>query len=140
MNHLSPGYYIKMSKSNRLYGKMRFISLLERFMQSVYCIKYIIGDIVTFWRFKEVRTMKNMFRIAALVTILNANTVFAASNAGVGGEGLGLIGWIFIGFIAVIITFQLIPSLVVFGSMLVAIFGKAGNDERVTAHGEADKT
>ena len=109
-------------------------------MQSVYCIKYITGDIESFWRFKEVRTMKNMFRIAALVTILNANTVFAASNAGLGGEGLGLIGWIFIGFMAVIITFQLIPAMIMFRSILVAILGKAGNNERVTFHGEADKT
>ena len=84
--------------------------------------------------------MKSTLRIAALVAILNANTVFAASKAGVGGEGLGLIGWIFIGFIAVIITFQLIPAMIMFRSILVAIFGKAGNDERVTAHGEADKT
>ena len=80
--------------------------------------------------------MKNMFRVAALVIILNANTVFAASNAGVGGGGIGLIGWIFIAFIAVVITFQLIPSLIVFGSMLVSIFGKAGNHERVTNHGK----
>jgi len=109
-------------------------------MQSVYCIKYITGDIESFWRFKEVRTMKNMFRIAALVTILNANTVFAASNAGLGSEGLGLIGWIFIGFMAVIITFQLIPAMIMFRSILVAILGKAGNNERVTFHGEADKT
>ncbi|MCD6150318.1 MAG: hypothetical protein J7J70_01500 [Deltaproteobacteria bacterium] len=82
--------------------------------------------------------MKNTLRIAALVTILNAGTVFAASNAGLGGGGIGLIGWIFIAFIAVVITFQLIPSLIVFGSMLVSIFGKAGNHEKVTDHGKAD--
>ena len=138
VNFLSHDYHIKTSKSNRLDNKMRFISLLERFMQSVYCIKYIAGDIKTFWRFKEVRTMKNTLRIAALVTILNASTVFAASNAGLGGGGIGLIGWIFIAFIAVVITFQLIPSLIVFGSMLVSIFGKAGNHEKVTDHGKAD--
>jgi hypothetical protein len=106
-------------------------------MRSVYCTKHITGDIETFWGFKEVRTMKNTLRIAALVTILNANTVFAASNAGVGG---GLIGWIFIAFFAVVITFQLIPSMIMFRSILVAIFGKAGNNERFTVHGEADKT
>ena len=78
--------------------------------------------------------MKNTFRIITLIAILHASTVFAAS--GVGGGGIGLIGWIFIAFIAVIITFQLIPSLVVFGSMLVSIFGKAGKHERVTNHGE----
>jgi len=74
--------------------------------------------------------MKNTFRIIALMAILHANSVFAASGT-VDGS-IGLIGWIFIGFMALIVAFQLIPSLMMFGSLIAAAFGKAEKNEEVT--------
>jgi len=74
--------------------------------------------------------MKNTLCITALVTMLNANTVFAATGAE--AAGISLSGWIFIGFMAVIIIFQTVPCLMMFGSMMAALFGKTGSHERVT--------
>lgn len=78
--------------------------------------------------------MKNTVRIVTLMTTLYASSAFAASGAE--GGGIGLIGWIFIGFFAVIVAFQLIPSLALFGSMMTAIFGKAGKHGKVTGNGK----
>ena len=74
--------------------------------------------------------MKNTLRIVALVTMLNANTVFAATGAET--AAISLMGWAFIGFMAVIITLQFVPCLMMFGSMMVALFGKTGNHEQIT--------
>ncbi len=78
--------------------------------------------------------MKNIFCIATLVTILHANSVFAASGAE--GGGIGLIGWVFIGFGALIIAFQFVPAVMMFGSMMAAIFGKAKTPEGVADDGK----
>lgn len=74
--------------------------------------------------------MKTTFRIITLMVILHANSVFAANGAQ--GGGISLVGWIFIGFMAVIIIFQSIPAVMLFGSMMAGIFGKAKNRKRVT--------
>ncbi len=79
--------------------------------------------------------MKNTVRVVTLMTLLCASSAFAASGAESGG--IGLIGWIFIGVIAAIVAFQLIPAMVLFGSMLVAIFGKAKNHGRATENGKS---
>ena len=84
---------------------------------------------------KEVRTMKNRVWIITLMALLYAGSAFAAN--GTEGGGIGLIGWVFIGFVAAVVAFQLIPSLILFGSMLVAIFGKAKNHKRVTDNGKS---
>ena len=78
--------------------------------------------------------MKNTFRIVTLMTVLYANSAFAANGAE--GAGFSLIGWIFVGFLAVIVACQFVPSLVMFGSMMVGVFGKAKNQEGVTDNGE----
>ena len=80
--------------------------------------------------------MKNTLRIVTLVTVLNATTAFAATGAE--GAGIGLVGWAFIGFMALIVTLQFVPAVIMFGSMMVAIFGKAGNQEKVLDNGEVD--
>ncbi len=82
--------------------------------------------------------MKNTFRIVTLITILYANSAFAAS--GVEGGGIGLIGWIFIGFMALIIACQFIPSMFMFGSMMTGIFGKAKNHEIVTGNKKSNNS
>ena len=73
--------------------------------------------------------MKNTFRIVTLMTVLYANSAFAATGAE--GSGFSLIGWIFLGFLALIVTLQFVPALIMFGSMMVGIFGKAKDHERV---------
>ena len=80
--------------------------------------------------------MKNTFRIVALMTVLNATSALAASGAE--GGGFSLIGWIFIGFLATIVALQFVPALIMFGSMMVGVFGKAKNQERVTNNGTPD--
>ncbi len=73
--------------------------------------------------------MKNTFRIIALMTILQANSAFAASGAEV--SELGLVGWIFLGFLALIVAVQFVPALIMIGSMLAGVFGKAKDHEGV---------
>ena len=73
--------------------------------------------------------MKNTLRIVTLMTVLYANSAFAATGAE--GSGFSLIGWIFLGFLALIVTLQFVPALIMFGSMMVGIFGKAKDHERV---------
>ncbi|MCK5539948.1 MAG: hypothetical protein KAI69_03390 [Deltaproteobacteria bacterium] len=75
--------------------------------------------------------MKNTFCIATLIAIMQANSAFAATGAE--GSGFSLIGWIFLGFLAVIITLQFVPALIMFGSMMMGIFGKAKSHGRETA-------
>ena len=82
--------------------------------------------------------MKSTFRIVTLIAILHANSVFAASGAE--GGRIGLIGWIFIGFMAVIIAFQFIPAVMMFGSMMAAIFGKARSHGKVMSNEKSDNS
>ena len=51
---------------------------------------------------------------------------------------IGLIGWLFIGFFAAIIVFQLVPSLVVLGSLLAGIFGSAKTYREVQGNGKVN--
>lgn len=66
--------------------------------------------------------MKTTLRtiVAMLVT---ASAAFAAGGAE--SEGNGLLVTLFLGFGALIIVFQLVPGLVLFGSMIKALFAKA---------------
>ena len=79
--------------------------------------------------------MKNTLRIIALAVVLQAGSAFAAGGAE--GGGISLIGWIFIGFLAVVFTMQLIPSVFMFGSMMRGVFGKNGQ-ETVSGNGKAN--
>ncbi len=73
--------------------------------------------------------MKNILRIATLMTFLYANSAFAASGAE--ASEFGLVGWIFIGFLALIVTLQFVPALIMLGSMMVGFFGKAKSREGI---------
>jgi hypothetical protein len=76
--------------------------------------------------------MKNTLRIVTLMTVLYANSAFAAT--GTETAGFSLIGWIFLGFMAVIVTLQFVPSLIMFGSMMAGIFGKAKDLKEVKSN------
>jgi hypothetical protein len=82
--------------------------------------------------------MKNTLRIITLMTILHAGSAFAASGAE--GSGISLVGWIFIGFMGVVIAFQFIPAVVMFGSMMRAVFGKVRNQKRVAENGKSNNS
>ena len=66
--------------------------------------------------------MKNTLRIVALMTIMYESTAFAAT--GTNFSEFGLVGWMFIGFLALIVTLQFVPALIMLGSMMVGVFEK----------------
>ncbi|MCD6534727.1 MAG: hypothetical protein J7L25_11750 [Deltaproteobacteria bacterium] len=82
--------------------------------------------------------MKNTLRIVTLLVMLQASSVFAASSAESGG--IGIIGWLFIGFMAVIVAFQFIPSAMMFGSMMAGLFGKTKKHEEVLNNGKVNNS
>ncbi len=82
--------------------------------------------------------MKNTFRIITILATLQASTAFAAT--GVGGGGISIIGWIFIGFLGIVITFQFIPCLIMFGSMMASIFGKANTGKSAVENGKINNS
>ncbi|MCD6292933.1 MAG: hypothetical protein J7M09_05700 [Deltaproteobacteria bacterium] len=82
--------------------------------------------------------MKNTLRIVTLLAFLQATSVFAAD--GLTGGGIGLIGWLFIGFMAVIVAFQFIPSIMMFGSMMLGLFGKAKSPKEVLNNGKTNNS
>lgn len=75
--------------------------------------------------------MKNVLSITTLVAILNASSAFAAT--GFESSDFSLIGWIFFGFLALIVTLQFIPAIMMFGSMMVGIFSKGKEHEEITS-------
>ncbi len=72
--------------------------------------------------------MKNTLRIVTLMTVLYANSAFAATGAQ-GGSEFGLIGWLFIGFLALIACLQIVPALMLIGSMVAGILGAVNNQK-----------
>lgn len=74
--------------------------------------------------------MKTLTR--ALAGLAAATPAFAAAGNEAGGGGMLL--YLFIGFAALIVVFQAVPSLVLFGTMLKEIFsialGKIGAKEK----------
>lgn len=76
--------------------------------------------------------MKTTLKIACLAAILGAGNLYAATTAGKGGE-IGVAGWLFIGFMALIVVMQLIPAVMMFGSMMSAIFTRTKKLEGLSA-------
>ncbi len=68
--------------------------------------------------------MKIMMKIFAAI-IMTATPALASSDPEI-MDG-GLLVFLFLGFGALIVVLQLIPSLMLFGSMLKGLFGGAGN-------------
>ncbi|OGP84411.1 MAG: hypothetical protein A2V87_09605 [Deltaproteobacteria bacterium RBG_16_58_17] len=63
--------------------------------------------------------------IIALVTVMMVKTVPALASSGQETMGPSLLLLLFFGFGALIVVCQLIPSLVLFCSMMKGLFGKA---------------
>jgi hypothetical protein len=70
--------------------------------------------------------MKIMMTIVTLmVTVIGISPGLASSDPETTGSGLLVL--LFLGFIGLIVAFQLIPSLILFGSMIKGLFGTAGS-------------
>lgn len=74
--------------------------------------------------------MKTTLRIAAIATIMQAHNVLAAT--GLHGADISLAGWLFIGFMTLIVAMQLVPALLMFGSMMSAIFTRTKKVEKLS--------
>lgn len=66
--------------------------------------------------------MKTLTNIIAMLLIACSSAIAAS---GAESEGNGLLVTLFLGFGALIIAFQLVPGLILFGSMLKGIFSKS---------------
>jgi hypothetical protein len=64
-----------------------------------------------------------MILVAVMVTMIGMTPVLASSDPEAAGSGL--LVFLFLGFIGLIVAFQLIPSLILFGSMIKGLFGAA---------------
>ena len=73
----------------------------------------------------------------SMIVLLGTGSAYAATGSRSGGLGLGAI--IFLGFLAAIVLLQLLPGLVLFGSLIAALFSKAAKKRSVAAAEEVGK-
>ena len=66
--------------------------------------------------------------LATMITLIAASTAFAASGAET--EGSGLLVALFLGIGALVIVFQLLPGLTLFGSMIRGLFSGKSAESR----------
>lgn len=64
--------------------------------------------------------MKSIFTNSAGIVLLMAGTAFAGSGADAGENGW--LWMLFLGFAALIVVFQLVPSVILLGAMLKGLF------------------
>ena len=76
---------------------------------------------------------------AAIISLLIAGTQSLASANGGNGEGLGLMATFFIAFGILIIIFQLVPGLLLFGGMVKGLFSPTGKKSSEALAGSSDK-
>ena len=81
--------------------------------------------------------MKTIFRTAA-VTLAWTVPVLAANGSE--ADESGLLAILFLGFGALVLVFQLIPGLVLFGTMLKELFTPAPRKAPATATEESEET
>ncbi len=63
--------------------------------------------------------MKTM-KLLATMLISSTSAVHAATSAQ--GEGTGILTYLFLGFFALIIVFQLVPAMILFAGMMKGLF------------------
>ncbi|KIH75463.1 hypothetical protein GFER_16870 [Geoalkalibacter ferrihydriticus DSM 17813] len=65
-----------------------------------------------------------------LIVLVGATSAFAASGGEL--EGASLVTKIFFGFFALIVATQLIPGLILLGSLLKGLFGKSARQAKLS--------
>jgi hypothetical protein len=80
--------------------------------------------------------MKSILSNSAAIIFMIAGSAFADNGAGAAENGW--LWMLFLGFGALIVAFQLVPSMILFGAMLKGIFSPAANDSATA--GEANGT
>lgn len=81
--------------------------------------------------------MKTTIRTLTAILALSSPAL-AASSAD--SEGNGLLVTLFLGFGALIIVFQLLPGLILFGSMLKGLFTKQAKETPAMGSNSTDRT
>jgi hypothetical protein len=74
--------------------------------------------------------MKSILTYTASLLIMIAGSAFADTGAGAAENGW--LWMIFLGFGAMIVAFQLVPSMILFGSMLRGLFSTAAQESSAT--------
>jgi hypothetical protein len=74
--------------------------------------------------------MKSILTYTASLLIMIAGSAFADTGAGAAENGW--LWMLFLGFAALIVTFQLVPSMILFSAMLKGIFSKAAEEGPAT--------
>lgn len=77
--------------------------------------------------------MKNTLRGLGWMLSWGASAAYAAQGST--GETVGWLGYMFIGFFAVVIATQLVPAAILFVGMLKGVFAAAGGKNAAT-HGK----
>lgn len=82
--------------------------------------------------------MRTTLKLTLLALLLGSSTT--AHAAGGNGSEMGLGAFIFLGFLGLILVFQMIPGLILFFSMLKGLFAPVGGKENTQLAGnESDK-
>jgi hypothetical protein len=74
--------------------------------------------------------MKSILSNSIGILLLIAGSAFAGTNAG--AEENGWLWMIFLGFAALIVVFQLVPSVILMGAMLKGLFTSAEKETSAT--------
>lgn len=75
--------------------------------------------------------MKSILSSSAGIILMIAGSAFAGTGAS--SEENGWLWMLFLGFGALIIVFQLVPSMILFGSMLRGLFSSAAKESSTTS-------
>lgn len=71
--------------------------------------------------------MKNLLRVLGWMLVWGASATYAAQGSEM--ETIGWLGYLFVGFFAVVIATQLVPAAILFIGMLKGIFSTAENTD-----------
>ena len=73
----------------------------------------------------------------AAIPLLFTATLASADTSGAGSGGMSPLTMIFLGLLAAIILLQLVPAMVLFASLVVAVFRKSTRKEAATSSEQA---
>jgi len=76
---------------------------------------------------------------ATILSLLITGTHALASGSGANGEGLSLLATFFIAFGILILVFQLVPGLLLFGGMIKGLFSPADKKATGALAGSSEK-